>query len=252
LDLIHDYVNRGGSWWETAGYSFYTASFFKSGVWQTEVVGTSGMGYLGLPVGGGANAQPPEPLTVTTMGQTIFGPSLSAQIQGLTSAVNRGLLRTEEDPGHPALLGGAQQDFLGAYRLDGWGYLWRIGGFLPNPDVVLPAVPAIMAYLYTNQPLPALASQTKYLWHGSVTFASRPVLKCILDSNGVVSMQIGNCPMGATNYVERSLNLNDSLDWQTVFTFLSPPIETNWIDPAAPGMSKAFYRIRSILGPSTK
>ena len=249
LDLIHDYVNRGGSWWETAGYSLYTASFFQSGVWHTEAVGPGGMGYLGLPVGGGDTAQPPEPLTVTTTGQTIFGPSLSAQLQGLTSAVNRGLLRTEVDPGHLALLAGAQQDFLGAYRLDGWGYLWRIGGFFPNSNAVLPAVPAIMTYLYTNQPLPALASQTKYLWHGNMTFASRPVLKCILNSNGVVSMQIGNCPLGATNYVERSLNLNNPLDWQTVFTFPSPPIETNWIDPAAPGMSKAFYRVRSIPGP---
>jgi hypothetical protein len=249
LGLIHDYVNNGGSWWETAGYSFYTASWLQSTTWQTETVGPGGLGSLGLPVGGGENAQPAEPLIVTAAGQTMFGEALSMQLQGLTSSVNRGLLRTSDDPGHLALLAGAQQDFMGGYRLDGWGYLWRIGGFWPNPDVVLPAVPAVMTFLYTNPPLPAVVSPVKYLWHGSVTFASRPVLKAVLVANGGVSVQVGNCPTDATNYLERSPVLDNPSAWQTVFTFNSPPIQTNWTDPTAPSSPRAFYRVRSALGP---
>ena len=49
-------------------------------------------------------------------GQTMFGQAVSAQLSTESTAVNRGLLRTEDDPGHLALLAGAEQDFLGAYR----------------------------------------------------------------------------------------------------------------------------------------
>lgn len=248
LGLIHDYVNNGGSWWETAGYSFYTSSWLQSAVWHTETIGPSGIGSLGLLVGGGDIAQPAEPLAVTAAGQAMFGPALSAQLQGLASSVNRGLLRTSDDPGHLAVLAGAQQDFMGAYRLDGWGYLWRIGGFWPNSNMVLPAVPAIMTYLYTNAPLPATVSTVEYLWHGTGTFASRPVLQATL-ANGGMSFQLGNCPSGTTNYLERSPVLDNPSAWQTIFTFTSPPAQTNWTDPTAPGLPQAFYRVRSIAGP---
>jgi hypothetical protein len=248
LGFIHDYVNRGGSWWETAGYSFYGSSWLQSAAWQTETIGPAGIASLGVPVGGGDVAQPAEPLTVTAAGQTMFGPVLSAQLQGLTSAVNRGLLRDSTDPGHIAVLAGAQQDFLGGYRLDGWGYLWRIGGFLPNSNVVLPAAPAVMTYLYTNPPLPAVVSPVKYLWHGSVTFPGRPILQAAFTSGGL-AFQISNCPAGATNCLERASALNDPSAWQTVFTFTSPPAQTNWTDPAAPGLPRAFYRVRSSTGP---
>ena len=166
IGLIRDYVNRGGSWWETAGYSFYKAAW-QSGGWKTETLGAAGMNSLGLPVGGGDTTQAAEAMTVTTDGHAVFGPALSARLAGLSAAVNRGLTRSDPDPGHLALLAGATQDFLGCYRLEGWGYLWRYGGFNPNPSVALASAPAVMEYLYTHVPLPAVASSAKYLWHGS-------------------------------------------------------------------------------------
>ena len=249
LALIHDYVNHGGSWWETAGYSFYTSGFIQGTTWQTETIGPQGMGSLGLPVGGGDVAQAAEPLTVTALGQNVFGATLSAQLQGMTSVVNRGLVRTADDPGHLALLAGAQQDFLGAYRLEGWGYLWRIGGFWPNTNVVLRAAAATMEYLYTQPPLPFVSGPTKYLWHGRLMVESAPVLKDSSGANGVFSFRIADCPTGATNYLERSSNPASSSAWQEVFTFLSPPLETNWTDPSAPTFPRAFYRIKSVFGP---
>ncbi len=245
LALIQDYVDNGGSWWETAGYSFYTAAWLQSGAWQTQTIGPGGLDTFGIPVGSGDNNQPAEPLTVTPTGQTMFGPVLSAQLQGMASTVNRGLLRASDDPGHIALLAGAQQDFLGAYRLGGWGYLWRIGGFFPNPGVVLPAVPAVMTYLYTNAPLPALVSSLDYLWHGAVTFPSRPIIEASVAAEGAVSLRIANCLPGATNYLERSTTLDNPSAWQTVLTFTSPPAQTNWMDPAAAALPCAFYRLRS-------
>jgi hypothetical protein len=248
LNLVGNYVNNGGSFWETAGYSFYVGGWFESNAWQTEVVGPNGMDTFGIPVGGGANAQPPEPLTVTATGETFFGPTLSAQLRGLPAIVNRGLLPDSSDPGHIALLSGAQQDYLGAYRLGGWGYLWRIGGFLPNPEVVLPAVPAVMAYLYTNAPLPALVSSVSYLWHGTIAFPGPPAIQAIPTTNAGAILQLGNCPLGSAIYLERSPSLNNP-NWRTVLSFTSPPVQTNWTDLTASGLSEAFYRIRSIPAP---
>ena len=166
LDLIQDYVNHGGCWWETGGYSFYTPAFLGAQGWQTQALGPAGMGYFGLPVGDGAVDQTPEPLTVTALGQELLGSRLSAALAGETSTVNRGLPRTADAPSHLTVLAGAQQDFLGAYRLEGWGYLWRVGGFWPNPQVVLPAAVAAMEYLYTHPPLPIDPDPIRYLWHG--------------------------------------------------------------------------------------
>jgi hypothetical protein len=236
-------VNHGGSWWETAGYSFYVAAWLSGG-WTTEVIGPSGMGSFGLPVGSGDVAQPAEPLTVTAFGQTMFGPALSARLAGQSTIVNRGLPRTESDPGHLALLAGAQQDFLGGYRLEGWGWLWRFGGFWPNPGVVLTSAPAVMTYLYTNAPLPAAASPVKYLWHGKATFPA--VLRAALTNGGTI-LCIENCPVGATNHLDRALELTPLPVWQTIFTFSSPPLATNWAD-LTPGFPQAFYRVRSLLG----
>jgi hypothetical protein len=242
LSAILDYVNHGGSWWETAGYSFY-------GAWQTETIGPTGMNYFGVPVGGGDVAQPAEPLTVTALGQTVFGADLSGRLQGLSSIANRGLLRTADDPGHLALLAGAQQDFLGAYRLDGWGYLWRIGGFWPNPSVVLPAAAATMEYLYTHPPLPFPSGSTRYLWHGSLAVECRPVLKRAAGSNGFFSFTIANCPTGATNYVERCPDPVGQAGWQDVFSFRTPQAETNWTDPQPATALSSFYRVKSVVDP---
>jgi hypothetical protein len=166
LGLIRDYVNHGGSWWETGGYSFYAPAFLGGHGWQTETIGPDGIGYFGLRVGGGAVDQAAEPLTVTAQGLELLGSTLATSLQGKISAVNRGLPRTADAPAHLPLLAGAQQDFLGAYRLEGWGYLWRTGGFWPNADVVIPAAVATMEYLYTHLPLPAEPDPTRYLWHG--------------------------------------------------------------------------------------
>lgn len=171
LDKIRNYVNNGGCWWETAGYTFYVPTSLKqNGGWQTEKpVGPGGMGYLGVPVGSGAVDQSAELLTVTAEGREWLGKDLSIQIEKLMSAVNRGLTRGSDDPGHLTLVSGGANDFIGGYRLDGWGWFWRIGGFNPNPDVALPVAVAAMEYIYTHPPLPIVkAGGIKYLWHCTI------------------------------------------------------------------------------------
>jgi len=90
-------------------------------------------------------------------------------VGALSSSVNRGLSQGSDDPGHLALVSGGRQDFIGAYRLDGWGYLWRIGGLNPNPDVAVPVAVAAMKYVFDHPPLPIAGGGLSYLWHVKVT-----------------------------------------------------------------------------------
>jgi hypothetical protein len=248
LGLVRDYVNRGGSWWETAGYSFYAPAYFDGAAWRIQPIGPSGMSFLGLPVGSGDVAQPPEMLSVTTDGRAWLGEALASQLSGLTSSVNRGLPRTLDDPGHLAILAGAQTDFLGGYRLEGWGFLWRVGGFHPNRAAVMPAVVGIIDYLYTHPPLPVPAPTTSYLWHGTVAWNSGAVLRAWATPPAGVTVVAAECPPGAVNTLERAHTLDPAHPWEEVLRFDSPPQQTNWVDPDAGRESQTFYRVRSTLG----
>ncbi len=168
LGAIREYVDNGGSWWEVGGYSLHTAAWREGGEWQTAALGPSGMGAMGLPVGGGEVDQPAEPLKVTPIGKAVLGDAVAGRIQTLESSVNRALPTTPEDPGHAALVTGLAQDFIGAYRLNGWGYFWRIGGMNPNPEAALPVVAAATDFMYTHAPLPAPGGNISYLWHARV------------------------------------------------------------------------------------
>ncbi|MBV9470180.1 MAG: hypothetical protein JOZ57_13170, partial [Abitibacteriaceae bacterium] len=168
LASIRHYVENGGCWWETGGYSFTQGMSLQGGNWQSETVGPAGVGSFGLPIGGGDVEALGEPLHVTPTGQQWLGEALSGQVAQMQSAVNRGLARGKDDPGHVTLVAGAQQDFIGGYRLNGWGWLWRIGGFWPNPNVVLPVTVAATEYLYTHPSPPAQPGGTQYLWHAVV------------------------------------------------------------------------------------
>ena len=165
LDLVRRYVEHGGTWWETGGYSFYLAATPGG---ARRAIGPSGLSHLGLPIGGGEVDQPPERLTVPAEGRRWLGDGLAARVAGQHSSVNRGLVRGRHDPGHVALVAGRRQDFIGGYRLGGWGWLWRIGGFWPNPKVALPVAVAAVEHLYTRPPLPAKPGSLRYLWHGTV------------------------------------------------------------------------------------
>lgn len=169
LERIRRYVQNGGVWWETAGYSFFTACYPAGNGYQYETVGPAGMSRLGLPIGSGAVEQPAEPLKVSTEAAKWLGDLLSQRVARMRSTVNRGLPRSEDVPEHFALVSGERDDFIGGYRLGGWGWLWRVGGFHPNPEVVLPVATAALDYLYANAPLLPLASRTRFLWHAVIT-----------------------------------------------------------------------------------
>jgi hypothetical protein len=165
LDAIRNYTEHGGNWWETAGHSFFVSTWQQDGKWQTKNAGSVGTDHLGLSVGSGEVMESTQPLQATTDGRKWLGDELSRKIAASSSMVNRFLPRGGSDPGHITLVAGEKQDFIGGYQLNGWGWLWRIGGFHPNPEVAVPVVVAATEYLLANPPQPIRASGTKYLWH---------------------------------------------------------------------------------------
>jgi hypothetical protein len=168
IERIRSYVESGGCWWETAGYSFSTAMWRDGGHWRAEHVGPQGLACFQLPVGGGEIDEPPQPLSVQAEGRAWLDDAVVARVQGSSSSVNRGLLRGDLDPGHVTLVAGHGDDWIGGYRLDGWGWLWRIGGFWPNPDVALPVSIAALEYLATQPTLPIHSGGVRYLWHAQL------------------------------------------------------------------------------------
>ena len=167
IDAIRSYVNNGGSWWETAAYSLFRPAYFENGAWKTEHCGPNGASRLGLPVGGGDVSEPAEPLRATEIGKVWLGDALSAHIAQCTSVVNRSAVSSVEAPA-TVLVAGAARNFIGGYRFEGWGYLWRIGGFNPKPELATSVVVAATLHQYTALPVPLPPAGTRYLYHATL------------------------------------------------------------------------------------
>ncbi len=167
LDAIRSFVNNGGSWWETAAYSFFRPAFSAGSTWKTEHCGPAGLSALRVPIGDGDVDAPAEPLHATDTGKHWLGDALSALIEQCASVVNRSTPSTDSAPA-TLLVAGVENGFIGGYRLDGWGYLWRIGGFNPNPDMTVSVAVAATLYQYTHPPAPLPPSATRFLFHATL------------------------------------------------------------------------------------
>jgi len=168
LAAIRDYVQHGGTWWETGGLSFCQAIYPAGKTWQREALGEEGLQFFGLSAGTGPVEQLPEPLAVTPLGKQVLGPALSKLVETSTTQVNRELPTNWHDPGHVTLVVGQSGDFAGGYRLGGWGWLWRLGGLNPSPALAKAVVVRTLEVLYTHPPLPVMPSVHKRVWQAEL------------------------------------------------------------------------------------
>jgi hypothetical protein len=83
---------------------------------------------------------------------------------------------------------------------------------------------------------------------GDLTFSVAPRCKGVSVAGNAVSLEIADCYVGITNYVERCLALGQGSGWQKVFTFVSTSPGTNWSETVN-GRGQAFYRIASQVSP---
>lgn len=174
LGVIREYVRTGGIWWETGGYSFYVCSTPVGGEegvrrWETRPVGPSGAGYFGFSCSGHPVESPPEALSATVAGQEWYGPERTRRIEASASGVQRPF---EGDREEVVLVRGERDDFVAAVRCGGWGWLWRLGGFNPDPAVAREAVLGVLEHLATRPWPEPVRPRTPGLWE--VRMAARP------------------------------------------------------------------------------
>ncbi len=169
LGALRAYVRQGGIWWEVAGYSLYQArSLQPDGSWATEPLGPSGLGRYGIQPAGDAVDAPPVPLQVTPLGGELLTPPVRELVGSHPAATNRAA-QAGSSPAHETLVASEGRDYVAGYRLGGWGWLWRIGGFDPPRELVTPLVADALAALYGRAPLPPPTDPARYVWRIRLT-----------------------------------------------------------------------------------
>ncbi len=167
LDAVRRYVNYGGIWWETGAYSFHRAYYREGALWKSEPVGGDGLQYLRLPIGDGEVDEPASPLVATETGKVWLGDALAARVAQSASSVNRCVRSTEAAPA-TLLVEGLGKGFIGGYRLDGWGTIWRVGGFNPDPEITAAVAVAATLHQFNSPPAPLPPAGTRYLYHATL------------------------------------------------------------------------------------
>ena len=104
----------------------------------------------------------------------------------------------------------------------------------PVPDSGMPRAPFTSSYDPSYPPA----------YWPSLQFTIAPSLFNVSVSGGAISFSISNLTVGATNTIERSLDLATN-GWTAVSSFVAASTLTNWSETLQTGWTKAFYRIYS-------
>ncbi|NLN90672.1 MAG: hypothetical protein GX134_10995 [candidate division WS1 bacterium] len=155
LALIKGYIGNGGIWWETGGYSFY------GGV-GAEPLAEAGLSNLGVGVTSGELYAPATLLRVTDEGSAWLSRETLETLRATPAVANR----TASGSGVPHLdvVDSEAGGYVSGYRLEGWGWLWRLGGMNPPSEVALPVAVDVLARLY-QEPWPEPERDARrFLW----------------------------------------------------------------------------------------
>jgi len=167
LDAIGAYVQDGGIWWETGGYSFHSCAVpvledGRVARWEVVRTGPAGATRLGFGCASFDVDEPDRALTVTSSGREWLGPERRARIEALSSGIQRGFAgKGTEDT---VLVQGGDADFAAAIRCGGWGWLWRLGGFNPDPEAATDVVTGVLEHLATQPWTDPRTSDDLRLW----------------------------------------------------------------------------------------
>lgn len=146
VESIRHYVRNGGNWWEMGGYPLYQSQYSKDSEMLSERVLNKGFKFLGLDVGQSGEE---GSVAITEEGNNVFDEQCAEVITKFACATHRGM---PVDGDHLTLLKAGDFDLLGGYPLGGWGWFWRFVSSQQNEDLYVPAVGAVLEYLYTHEP----------------------------------------------------------------------------------------------------
>jgi hypothetical protein len=118
-------------------------------------------------------------------------------------------------------------------ELRNYGAMLRIDE-TPVPATGMPRAPFTSCYDL---------SYTPAYWP-SLQLTVAPSLSGATVASGAISFGITNLTLGATNTIERSLDLTAN-SWTAVSSFVATSTSTNWSETFQAGWTKAFYRLSS-------
>ena len=174
LDSIKNFVRNGGIWWETAGLSFAISYYRENGAWKADnSFAGSGLSHLGVTATLSMFAAA-KPLAATETGKAWFDAAFVKNLEKQTGLATwrmpSRLAGDSPDSGHVTLLLAGEFDYVGGYRLGGWGWFFRIAQSNVDPATAIPLAVAATTYLFNHPPLPIGGEdRTKFLWHASVS-----------------------------------------------------------------------------------
>ncbi|MGN0852031.1 MAG: hypothetical protein ACI4Q3_01495 [Kiritimatiellia bacterium] len=160
LPAIQRYVATGGHWIETGGAPFYGAFWReRDGQIRRETLHGAGAESLGIHVRMDPIDEAPVALAAAPAAAAWFPPALRRQIAATRSMANRGLADHGDAPVTPLVADRSGRVWFGFHRLGGWGALWRVGGALPDRELVRAIVPAALEHAFTTPPPPVPANR---------------------------------------------------------------------------------------------
>lgn len=164
LAAVGEYVDHGGLWWETGGYSFFYPCWpVREGGRIVRWERGPGMGGMNSLLGSPdslADNPPAERLSVTAAGRALLPQGAVDKLGTASAVVNRPL---SSEYGGWVLVTGPHGPYLAGYQIEGWGYLFRVGG-KGQKELTLPAVEATLAHLFRTPPRDWPRVQAKRVW----------------------------------------------------------------------------------------
>jgi len=161
-----------GIWWETSGLPFCLSYYREDGVWKGESSYQTALNSLGI-IANITMFTSAKPLVATNTGKVWFDASLVKTLETQTGLptwrMPSRLAGDLPDSGHVTLIRAGDFDYIGGYRLGGWGWFFRITQSNANPETAIPVVVAATKYLYNHRPEPVGGKdRMKFVWHVDV------------------------------------------------------------------------------------
>jgi len=173
IEGIRSYVRNGGIWWETSGLPYCISYYQENGVWKGETSYMVALNSLGI-IANITMFTAAKPIVVTEKGKEWFDPALVKTLETQTGLATwrmpSRLAGDSPDSGHVTLVRTGDFDYLGGYRLGGWGWFFRIAQSNADPATAIPLAVASTTYLLNHPPvLLGGEDRTKFLWHATVS-----------------------------------------------------------------------------------
>lgn len=164
LEVIKAYVDRGGIWWSTGGYPFYFSMLASKDMtsFKREPLYSSGAALFGISCPSGTPDEPYRQLQVTAAGKSWFDAERCKRIESRQMQTQRPFLG---ERGLLPLITGDGIPYVSAYRCEGWGYMFNMGGFGVDDKLMSDVIAGTLEHLYGTSWKEGDGTAVRFIWN---------------------------------------------------------------------------------------